>query len=79
MLTLDEAFIMTAHTGYIMDKSFVTNEGPSQDFMDRCAQLLERNVSSEVWLTEETSKEFRIELTNASYNKWMEIVNNEKS
>lgn len=78
-MTLDEAFILTCHTTFISDKSFITDEQTfSQDFLDRCAELLKRDVYLEEFIID-NGKDVITELREASYDNWMEIVNNEKS
>lgn len=75
-MTLDEAFILTCHTGYMADKTFIKDKGASQDFLDRCAQLLERDVYLEEFVVE--SEKVIKELKEKSYDTWMEIVNKDK-
>ena len=75
-MNLEEAFILTCHTGYITDNSFVTDKNPSQEFLDKCAQLLKRDVYLEEFLIE--SEKLVEELKKASYEPWMKIVNEEK-
>jgi len=75
-MTLDEAFILTCHTTFMSDKSFLDEEhGYSQDFLDRCAQLLKRDVYLEEFMA---SIDIINELRTASFEAWMEIVNKTK-
>lgn len=77
-MTLDEAFILTCHTTFISDKTFIVEEqGFSQDFLDRCALILKRDVYLEEFLIDK-GIEVVTELREASYDAWMEIVNSEK-
>lgn len=76
-MTLDEAFILTCHTGYISDHTFVTEDKLiSQDFLDRVANLLQRDVYMEEFVVDQ--EKIGAELKQASYTKWMEILNSEK-
>lgn len=76
-MTLDEAFILSCHTTFISDKSFIIEGvGYSQDFLDRCAQLLKRDVYLEEFVVE--PEKIVKELREASYEPWMEIINSEK-
>ena len=75
-MTLEEAFILTCHTGYVTDHSFITDEGPSQLFLDKAAQLLKRDVYLEEFIVE--SEKVITELKEKSYKPWMGIVQNEK-
>ncbi|MCP3899172.1 MAG: hypothetical protein GY707_05610 [Desulfobacteraceae bacterium] len=79
-MTLEEAFILTCHTGYISDASFLDDydgvKWPSQLFLDKCAEFLERDVHLDEFTRED--KYIMNDLKEKSYNKWMEIVNEPK-
>ena len=77
-MTLDEAFIMTCHTGYICDSSFLDEEGKLTDkFLNKVSKMLNKEVFLEEFLIN-NGAEIGTELKKASYTKWMEIINSEK-
>jgi len=75
-MTLDQAFILSCHTTFIADASFLDEGNPSQLFLDKLAELLKRDVYLEEFIVDKDKiiKEIR----EASYEPWMEIVNGEK-
>lgn len=76
-MTLYEAFIMTCHTGYVCDQSFCDEDtNLTQDFLDKAAQLLKRDVYLEEFMIE--PEKVLLELKKASYDEWMIIVKGDK-
>lgn len=75
-MTLYEAFILTAHTGYIADQSFIDNGQASQLFIDMCAKLLDREVYKEEFIIDQS--DILVDLKKASYDEWMKILKSEK-
>jgi len=74
--SLHTAFILSCHTTFIADASFLKDGNPSQDFLDRLAELLKRDVYLEEFLVDKDK--IITEIREASYEPWMEIINAEK-